>query len=285
MNTPTINNEIYRIRLQTHFAMSGIPFRKSVKASMMFDSQCQRELVHALLMWTEVRGLALVHGKTGVGKSISLRKFALRLPTDRFKVIRFSQLPTTPSGFLRSLCRVLEIPTRHRVTDMFDQVRIHLHEFEDQTGQHPVLICDDAEGMRLETLDMLRRLMASDLDSTDSFSILLSGTDAFVHSLQKSSFVSLCSRFTFVQQLRPFGLDDSINYIRFHVEGSGGRADLFTEQAVRQLFQASQGAPRAINQLAIQALIIAAVRGVERIDERLMKSMLATHPMYQRTER
>lgn len=50
-----------------------MPFHEAMRVAQMYDSQSQRELVAGLEMWTEVGGLALLTGPTGVGKSISLR--------------------------------------------------------------------------------------------------------------------------------------------------------------------------------------------------------------------
>ncbi|MCB9694486.1 MAG: AAA family ATPase [Alphaproteobacteria bacterium] len=109
MNTPTVPFPQKR-RLQAHFGFTGMPFRKNVPAHKMFDSRAQRELVHALVLWLEVKGFALVTGPTGVGKSISLRRFSAQIDEQRFRVLRFDQVPSTPMGLLRSLCRLLGSP-------------------------------------------------------------------------------------------------------------------------------------------------------------------------------
>ena len=64
----------------------------------------------------------------------------------------------------------------------------------------------------------------------------------------------------------------------------GGRADLFTEDAVRKLFNASHGWPRAINQLALQTLIYAAVEGRDQIDGAFVTSQTASHRLYDTTQ-
>ena len=78
----------------------------------------------------------------------------------------------------------------------------------------------------------------------------------------------LRSRFSYVQGLRPFGLEDTRNYVRFHLDRAETPPKLFSDPAIRQLFNASAGRPRSINQLAVQALIQAAVHGRDEIDGR-----------------
>ncbi len=282
MNTPTIPPGQKR-RLQAHFGFSGVPFRKNMPAHRMFDSTSQRELHHALHMWTEVRGLTLVTGATGVGKSITLRRFVAELDEARFRVFHLPHLPTTVTGLLRSLNRVLGLRMRTHPADLFDAAQHMLANHAQEHGPHPLLVLDDAEGVSVAALDVLRRLTAWKLDADDRFSILLSGTEDLLRTLRSPVLDSLRSRFTFVQALRGFNLEDTRNYIRFHLERAATDPKLFSDDAARRIFQASQGRPRQINQLALQGLIQAAVLGRDSVDGNLMASAIAAHPLYEST--
>ena len=92
----------HKRRLKAHFGFTRVPFLKRMKARDMFDSQGQRELYQALAIWADLRGLAMVTGPSGVGKSITLRRFVADLDEARYHVVRFTYLPTTVTGFLRS---------------------------------------------------------------------------------------------------------------------------------------------------------------------------------------
>jgi general secretion pathway protein A len=279
VNTPTLP-PAQKNRLQAHFGFVGLPFRKNVKAHNMFDSQSQRELRHGLHLWLEIRGLGLVTGASGVGKSISLRRLVADLPTDRYTVHRFGQIPTTPLGFLRALARQLGLRPRLHLADLFEDIRESLARHEDEHGTHPVLILDDAEGMRTGTLDLVRRLTAHELDGTEPVSILLVGTERLLDSLRDPNLVPLRTRFGYAHQLRAFGMEDARNYVRHHIQASGATDKLFTDGAITSLFAASQGVPRQLNQLALQALVDAVVQGRDTVDGPLMKRVLQAHPLY-----
>ena len=279
MNTPTLPLPQQK-RLRAHFAFTGLPFRKGVAANAMFDSTSQRELRHCLVLWLELDGLALVSGPPGVGKSICLRRFVDDLPDDRFAVHRVGQIPTTPNGFLRALCRHVGLRPRLHAADMFDDLQATLRGHRDARGTHPVFVLDDAEGMRVPTLDLVRRLTAADLDGQHHVSILLSGTEQLVRTLQDPQLEPLCGRFAYTHALRSYGLEDAKNYVRFHLEAAGGSGTLFQDRAVTAIFHASGGLPRRINQLALQALVEAVVRGVDGVDEALVKRVIHAHPLY-----
>ena len=204
MSTPTIPH-VQQRRLRAHFGFTGLPFRKNVKIGQMFDSQSQRELRHGLMLWLEVQGLGLVTGASGVGKSISLRRFVAELPSDRYAVHHLGQIPTTPSGFCRALARRLGLRPRQHLADMFEDIRVALGTHQDDHGTHPVLILDDAEGMRPKTLDLVRRLTSHEMDGDDRVSILLAGTERLLMTLREPTLGPLRTRFGYAHQLRPFG--------------------------------------------------------------------------------
>lgn len=284
MNTPTVPLPQKR-RLQSHFSLTGVPFRKNVTAKQMFDSTAQREAVLALAMWLEVKGIGLFSGGTGIGKSITVRRFCATLDESRYKVWRFSQAPMTTNGFLRSLARTLDVPVHRQTADLFDAVRTYLLTFAEVHGPHPLLVLDDGEGMRPDCLDLLRRLTTWELDAEDRFSVLLVGTDDLLRTLQHPDLSSLRSRVTYARQLRPFSLDDTRNYIRHHLRQAGATGDLMTDDAVREIYVVAQGAPRTTNQVALQAMIQAAVEGADRIDGRFVQEVVSAHPLLARGER
>lgn len=279
MNTPTIPEHQKR-RLQAHFALSKLPFRKNMYAADMFDSRSQRELLHALVLWLEVRGIALVTGESGVGKSITFRRFVQSLDETRYRVIHLTNMPTTTMGFLRSLNRALGLPMRHHAADLFDQAHAHLTAHGDDGGPHPLLVLDDAEGLRPALLDLLRRLTAYSLDAEDRFSVLISGTDTLLRTLRDPTLEPFVTRIGFASALKPFTLEDTRNYVAFHLQRAGAGTRLFSDDAIRRIFQASQGAPRRINQLALHVLIQAAVVGQDAIGGDFVAAQLAAHPLY-----
>jgi len=279
MTTPTTTQ---KRRLRAHFGFAKTPFAKAMWAAHMFDSASQRDLLHGLHMWLEILGFALITGASGVGKSITLRRFVQDLDETRYRVVDFAYLPTTITGFLRSLNRKLGLPMRLHAVDLFDQAQKHLVTYQQEQGAHPIVLIDDAEGLSSPVMDLLRRLTAYDMDAQDHFSVLLSGTDDLLGVLRNPSLASLRSRIFFAETLKPFGMDDARNYIRFHLQRAEVEPKIFTDQAIRHLFQASQGRPRNINQLATQALINAAVHSRDSIDGDFMSHIIDRHPLYQR---
>ena len=273
-------NSHQRKRLRAHFGFAKTPFHKAMRAAQMYDSQSQRELVAGLGMWTEVGGIALCTGPAGVGKSISLRRFLHDLDPRRHHVVQFTYLPGTVNGFLRSMSRALGLRLQRNGADLFDAAREHLASFQKTHGPHPIIVIDDAEGLSVPVLDALRRLTAHDLDAELSLSILFAGTEPIALTMRTPQLEALRSRVSFAHALRPFNLEDTRNYLRFHLERAEVDPGVLSEDAARMIFQSSQGKPRYVNELALHALISAASTGRDTIDGRYMKQCIAGHPLY-----
>lgn len=267
-------------RLRAHFGFSSMPFSPQARAHSMFASQSQRELRDGLLYWSEVRGIALISGSAGVGKSISIRRFIQELDDNRYHVFDFSYLPLTTNGFLRSFNRALGTPVSHRSADLFDGAKAYLGSFEQDHGPHPIFVIDDGEGLRPETLDILKRLTCYELDSQPRFSLLLAGTEELLETVRWPQATTLRSRITFTYSLRPFGYEDTQNYIHHRLQKASADPKLFSDEAIRRIFQASKGVPRAINQLATQAMITAAICGNETLDAQFLTRVIREHPLY-----
>jgi general secretion pathway protein A len=272
--------EPVKVRLQAHYAFVRLPFRKTMGYDEMFDSRSQRDLFHGLMLWSDIHGMGLVTGPSGAGKSITVRRFVRSLDEARFRVVYLSHARSTLTGFLRSVNRALDLPMRQHSSDLFDQAHDFLTANGPDRGPHPVLVLDDAEAMSPELFDVLRRLTNYALDAEDRFSVLITGTEAVLRTLKNPALEPFNTRLGFVHTLRGFNLEDTRNYVAFQLRQAGARDQLFAEGAIKKLFQASNGIPRRINQLALHVLIQGAVLGIDSITSEFMTQQLHNHPLY-----
>lgn len=260
-----------RLHLKSYFGFSKIPFTKYMWASKMFDAKAQQEFIDGLHLWLETRGIVLLYGPPGVGKSISLRRFKNDLDDRRFEMFYLFNLRITPTGFLRSLSRALGLPVLYHQADLFDAISAFLAQYEERTGKHPIIIFDDGDGLSDQLLELLRLLANFAMDSEDRFSFILSGSQRLALRIREPQNEALRQRIAFSHNLRGFTIDDARKYIHFHLERAEGPKELLADNAIQMIFNLAKGLPRVINQIALQALIRAAVRGTQTIDENFLK--------------
>jgi general secretion pathway protein A len=269
-----------RIHLTSYFGFSKVPFTKYMWSKKMFDASSQRELIDGLHFWLETKGIALLCGPPGVGKSISLRRFKEELDDRRYDLFYLFNLRITPIGLLRSLCRILALPVLYHQADLFDSISAFLDQYEQRTGKHPIIIFDDGDGLSDRLIELLRSLGNFAMDSEDRFSFILSGSQKLSSRLKQPQNEAFRQRIVFAHTLRAFTIEDARNYIRFHLERAEGPKELFTEEAVQLIFHLAKGLPRVINQIALQAIIRAAIRKADNIDESFLKQQVLNGSLF-----
>ena len=197
----TIMNK-QKLHLKSYFGFSKVPFTKYMWASKMFNAKAQKEFIDGLHLWLETRGIALLYGPSGVGKSISLRRFKNDLDERRFEVFYLFNLRITPTGFLRSLSRILGLPVLYHQADLFDAISAFLAQYEERTGKHPIIIFDDGDGLSDQLIELLRLLANFNMDSEDRFSFILSGSQKLALQIRQPQNEALRQRITFSHNLR-----------------------------------------------------------------------------------
>ena len=269
--------------LKSYYGFTKVPFTKYMWASKMFAASSQTELLQGLSLWLQTRGIALVYGPAGVGKSITLRRFKHDIDERRYDVFYLFNLRLTPLGFLRSLSRTLGLTVLYHQADLFDAVSSHLDQYEQRLNKHPVIIFDDADSLSDGLLEMLRLLANFNMDSQDRCSFILSGSQRLAARIRLPQNESLKQRIGFSHPLRGFTIDDAVDYVKFHLKRAEAPAELFTANAVKTIFHHGQGLPRVINQIALQALIRAAVKGENTIDADFLKHHVFVNSLFDRT--
>lgn len=269
-----------RIHLKSYFGFSKIPFTKYMWATKMFEASAQRELIDGLHLWLETRGIALICGAPGVGKSITLRRFKDELDDRRFDLFYLFNLRITPTGFLRSFCRLLGLSVLYHQADLFDSISAFLGQYEERNRKHPIIVFDDGDGLSDRLLELLRLLANFAMDSEDRFSFILSGSQKLAQRIREPQNEALKQRIVFSHNLRGFTIDDTRNYIRFHLERVEGPKKLFTDKAIQMIFHLAKGLPRVINQIALQAIIRAAILRIDTIDENFLKQQVLNNSLF-----
>jgi type II secretory pathway predicted ATPase ExeA len=65
------------------------------------------------------------------------------------------------------------------------------------------------------------------------------------------------------------------SYIRHHLQLAGRDGDLFSEDAIAQIHEASRGKPRTVNNLAIAALIATYTAGKKITDQSAARAAIS----------
>lgn len=248
------------------------PFAKTFPDDGVFSYSQFEELKRLLKRTIEERSLALLTGQAGVGKTTAVRACTDELPTNKYQVVYVGQ-DQEGVNLSRRLASVLGIPPQRSKAHTWLLISQHLSDNLREQGKEIVMIVDEAHLLENSTLQDIRLLTNADFDRTSPLTLILIGQLALRTRLKMAGQEALNQRLRFRYALEGLTEDETGDYIRHRLHIAEGNEDLFTDDALRFIFLASQGIPREINNLCTVAIMQAESMGVQKIDGKLIRQV------------
>lgn len=262
---------------ESHFGFTQAPFRKDLPHSLLFPSQGYEELVARLRYAIERAQIILVTGDTGAGKSTAIRAVCQSLSPAHYRFLYVANPTMGPRDLYRDLLREIQIEPAWTTTDARRMLREAFVAERDQMGRIPVLVIDEAHLLKPAMLDEIRTLTSFEMDARPVFALVLAGHPDLARTLARKPHEAMSQRIGLRYHVTGMTWDETRKYVVHHLKVAGVERPLFTDGALRQLFQYSQGLPRKINGLALRSLETAFLRKHELVDESTLEIVLAEY--------
>ena len=240
-----------------------VPFTPDEKSADTFPCDSLRQALPLLDTTAALRGVMVLTGSPGTGKSTLLKTWMRGLEPKRYLPLLITQSSLSATGVLEILLAKLgERPRFKRSTNLL-ALEKHLADIEPVTL---VLVLDDAQNYPSTALEELRMLLGLGGRQRSAFAFILLGDDYLLESLRLSVQRAIFSRISTVHQLHPLPREDIAPYLNWHVNRAGLSRDIFASAAIDLLAEASDGNLRTINLLAQAAWLAAARSGASAIE-------------------
>ncbi len=242
------------------FGFRRYPFEPSLEADGLFASRALKEAGARLEHLVERRGIGLLTGEVGSGKTAACRRLAATLPRARYKVCYPALLAGSVRDACYALCDAFGLPRRGSRAVAHAAVRERVAAMVEENGRFPVLVVDEAHLLRDPVLEDLRLLCNYGMDADARLCMILVGVTPLRKRLELTAYESLAQRLVLRHQMAHLERDEVEPYLRHRIAAAGAPADLplFEPAAVESLFLASAGVPRQLNHIAHYALCAAA---------------------------
>ncbi len=262
-----------RRKLTQWFGLTTIPFGKEINTKHLFAYPQLDELHQILELTVESHSAALVTGQAGTGKTTAVRGFLNSLPVNRYRVIYLGNDQHGGSLFNRlglELGVRLSAARSQRMLQLTQQIRRHISG----SGKELVLVIDEAHLLDGRTLEDIRLLTNSDMDSRTEVILFMLGQLWLRSKLKHHGHEALYQRMRFRYGLEGLTKAQTRAYIHHHLCLAGCRKELFTSDGMDYLFMASGGILREINNLTVDSLLKATNLGLHRIDEKVIRMVV-----------
>ncbi|MHB8313659.1 MAG: ExeA family protein, partial [Candidatus Dormibacteria bacterium] len=242
-------------RLCSYYGFTALPFGRALAPGQLFRSAGHAEAVARLAWCIDERGLGTLTGEVGCGKTVAARAAVASLDPSRTQVIYCPNPTVGGRGILSMIVAALGgVPRFHRAA-LVPQAADALATAEIERGRRVCLVVDESHLLDPDQLEDLRMITNAEMDSQSPAAVILIGQPLLRRQLHQGMMAALDQRITLRVHIEGMDLAEVLAYIRHHL-GLMGRSDpLFSDDAVAVIAHAARGLPRAVNNLALQALV------------------------------
>lgn len=260
---------------QEFFGFASLPFSRGLPTSKLFVASGQEELKARLSFLLRERGIGLITGEIGSGKSTAVRAFVDSLDPTRFTVIYTANPLIGITGLYREMLSQLGEPVPPFRQRMVLALRRCCDLLTNERKMTPVLIVDEAHLLDQRMLEELRLLLNVRMDSQAAAALILVGHSELRRTLRLSIHEALWQRTSVRYHLRALDLTETGAYIRHQVEVAGYRGTaLFSDGFVAKAFDYTKGIPRQINLVCTHALMAGCAQQKQVLDEAIFRQVI-----------
>jgi type II secretory pathway predicted ATPase ExeA len=242
-----------------HFELLLYPFGNDIPTDERYESGGTAELHVRLGHLAERSGIGLITGDKGSGKSTACRVWTAGLPPGQYKVFYVPLSTGNPMDLYKSIAWEMGLPIERNRAALYRQIKNEVTRLGAEAGTRPVLILDEAQGLRSDVLEEMRLLTNYAMDSQNLLCLLFCGQTELRRRLGMAVHEALNQRIVVRYHLPPLTRDETGAYLTHLLRRAGTGRPLFEPAAVEAIFQACKGLPRKINLLAHHTLIAAAL--------------------------
>lgn len=251
-----------------HFGLEREPFSNAPDARFYYNSEQHSEaLVRLLYSVDSNKGLAVLVGGIGTGKTTLARRMLDSLSQDRYEssLLVMVHSGITPEWILTRIALQLgvEDPAQDRLS-LLRQLYDRLLTIED-SGRRAVVLIDEAQMLQSQALmEEFRGLLNLEIPGKKLLNIVFFGLAEIEECLKLDE--PLAQRVAVKCHLRSLTVENTVAYIKHRLRIAGASRLLFTPEAITAIHQAAGGVPRLINTICDNCLFETYLRRSDVVD-------------------
>lgn len=241
------------------FGFTREPFAAELRSEDLLKTPGTVKVCERVLYAVCHRGVAVVTGEVGSGKSTALRLALSSLHPSEYKTL---VVTATPGGMGELYKQIawglgLEASGNGRAR-LLRQIRTAVCDLVESRKLQPLVVVDEANHLSVAVLAELHVVTQNPRNGEPLLPFILAGQTGLLDKLSLRCVAPLASRVIAKSHLDAVSQDDMTAYLQHQLQLAGGKPGLFSEPALLAIFQSSGGFYRKINHLARGALIAAA---------------------------
>lgn len=254
------------------------PFSTSPDPDFFYLSQEHKAALYRLRTAVSLkRGLHLILGEVGVGKTTLMRKLFNIFSEDAQFITKITLDPTAKSeyAFLSILGDIFRLKPGFRSSSNYKKAMENFL-FEKGVGQNNtvVLFVDEAQKLSPPSMEVLRLLLNYETNASKLIQIVLFAQMELLPEISRIS--NLWDRVAFKCVINPLKEDELREMIDFRLNQAGRitKEPLFSDNALNAIYNYSQGYPRKITMFCHQALQYLVMHKKAIVDKEVVQELI-----------
>lgn len=258
------------------YGLKERPFNVTSDPAFFFSSlKHQEALSHLLYGVTQRKGIIVITGEIGTGKT-TLCRFFLNQLGEEVKTAFMLNPYFSELQLLEAITRDFGITVKNKskLAFIWELNRFLLQQAE--SGNNVVLIVDEAQSLKPSQLEQIRLLSNLETEKDKLLQIILVGQPELNSKLDLYNLRQLQQRVTVKHHIMPLDRNEIKDYIshRLKIAGCLENKVVFNDEAIKAIIAFSKGTPRLINIICDRILLAAFTLEKNIIDVDIVKQSI-----------
>jgi type II secretory pathway predicted ATPase ExeA len=244
------------VMYKIYYGLTGEPFPKDVEPENMFKSSEFSELEGRLKYMKKQRGIMLITGEPGSGKTTAIRNFVSGLNKDRFFPIYLPLATVAIGDFYKQFNDALKGESYATKSVLFKSIQERILHYATGLNRIPIIIIDEAHLLKNENFFELQIISNFNMDSVDPALFILVAQSHLNDRLARNYLESFNQRINMKFHMNSLSLSEVTKLIDHQMKTANASKQIFNENACKTIHSLSGGIIRKIGKLVDKSLAL-----------------------------